>query len=123
MNVPTTKSREATGQFASSVNLLLPDALATGNLTIVPNSVVREITVDRNTGLANGAHFVDRRSRRSCDFRTFGRFVSRRRRALHAPGLAVSRRGARPLSFDQFYVKDVITCVAPRRKAAGRPKA
>jgi len=40
MNVPTTKSREATGQFASSVNLLLPDALATGNLTIVPNAVL-----------------------------------------------------------------------------------
>src|SRR5713226_9411444 len=64
MSAPTTKSREATGQFASSVNLLLPDALATGNLTIVPNAVVREITADRNTGRANGAPFVDRRTRR-----------------------------------------------------------
>jgi len=40
------------GQFASSFNLLLPDAMATGNLTIVPNAVVREITIDKNTGLA-----------------------------------------------------------------------
>ena len=47
---------------ASSVNLLLPDAVATGKLQIVPNAVVRQITVDRNTGLANGANFVDRHS-------------------------------------------------------------
>jgi len=48
---------------ASSVNLLLPDALATGKLQIVPNAIVRQITVDKNTGLANGAYFVDRHSR------------------------------------------------------------
>ena len=38
--------------------------MATGNLTIVPNAVVREISVDKNTGLVNGAHFVDRQSKR-----------------------------------------------------------
>ncbi len=43
----------ATGTLASSVNLLLPDAVATGKLTIVPNAVVREIAVDKNTGNAN----------------------------------------------------------------------
>ena len=48
--VPTTKQRRATGTLASSVNLLLPDAIATGNLRIVPNAVVREITADKNTG-------------------------------------------------------------------------
>ena len=48
----------------SSINLLLPDAMATGKLDIVPNAIVREITTDKNTGLANGAHFVDRHSRR-----------------------------------------------------------
>ena len=37
------------------MNLLLPDALATGNLQIVNNAVVREITVDKNTGLVNGS--------------------------------------------------------------------
>ena len=58
--------RRATGrgQFASSFNLLLPDAMDTGNLTIVPNAVVRDVTVDKNTGLANGANFLDRHSKR-----------------------------------------------------------
>ena len=50
--------------LASSINLLLPDAFATGKLEAVPNAVVREITVDKNTGLANGANFVDRHSGR-----------------------------------------------------------
>ena len=60
------KMRSSGGQngLASSVNLLLPDALSTGKLDLVSNAIVREVTVDRNTGLANGAHFVDRHSRR-----------------------------------------------------------
>jgi choline dehydrogenase-like flavoprotein len=59
------KIRAANGRngLASSLNLLLPDALATGKLQIVPNAIVREVTVDKNTGLANGANFVDRHSR------------------------------------------------------------
>lgn len=66
LNVPVCKARSAMGVngLASSINLLLPDAFNTGRLTAVPNVVVREITVDKNTGLANGAHFVDRHSRR-----------------------------------------------------------
>lgn len=48
---------------ASSINLLLPDALATGKLQIVPNAIVRELTVDKNTGLVNGANFLDRHSK------------------------------------------------------------
>ncbi|MFT4111185.1 GMC oxidoreductase [Silvibacterium sp.] len=60
------KQRRARGRdgLASSVNLLLPDAEKTGNLTSVANAVVREITVDKQTGLPNGCHFVDRLSRR-----------------------------------------------------------
>lgn len=59
------KIRAANGRngLASSVNLLLPDAMATGRLQIVPNAIVREITVDKATGLANGANFVNRHSR------------------------------------------------------------
>src|SRR5438067_10036224 len=64
MNIPTTKQRRATGELASSVNLLLPAALASGNLKLVPNAVVREITSDRKTGLVNGASFLDRVSKR-----------------------------------------------------------
>jgi choline dehydrogenase-like flavoprotein len=66
MGVPVCKSRSSEGVdgLASSVNLLLPDALATGKLRAIPNVVVRQLTVDKNTGLVNEAHFVDRLSRR-----------------------------------------------------------
>jgi choline dehydrogenase-like flavoprotein len=126
MNVPTTKSREATGQFASSVNLLLPDALATGNLTIVPNAVVREITVDRNTGLANGAHFVDRRTRREYHAKArvvvVGASCLESTRILLNSGLANSSGALGHYLFDQFYVKDVITCVVPEAKGGRAAK-
>ncbi len=60
------RQRRAQGRdgLASSVNLLLPDAEKTGKLTSIANAVVREITVDPNTGQPNGCHFVDRLSRR-----------------------------------------------------------
>ena len=126
MNVPTTKSREATGQFASSVNLLLPDALATGNLTIVPNSVVREITVDRNTGLANGGHFVDRRTRREYHAQArvvvVGASCLESTRILLNSGLANSSGVLGHYLFDQFYVKDVISCVVPEAKGGRAAK-
>src|SRR6201996_4099471 len=65
-SIPVSKNRSALGKdgLASSINLLLPDALATGKLDIVQNAIVREISVDKNTGLANGAHFIDRHSGR-----------------------------------------------------------
>jgi choline dehydrogenase-like flavoprotein len=65
-SIPVCKARSALGVdgLASSVNLLLPDAVATGKLQAVPNVVVRELTVDKKTGLVNEVHFVDRRSRR-----------------------------------------------------------
>jgi len=61
-NMPVCKQRRALGRdgLASSVNLLLPDAEKTGKLTSVANAVVREITVDKNTGQPNGCNFVDR---------------------------------------------------------------
>ncbi|HVV44975.1 MAG TPA: GMC family oxidoreductase N-terminal domain-containing protein, partial [Bryobacteraceae bacterium] len=60
----TMRSSQGINGLASSINLLLPDAMATGKLKIVSNAIVRQITTDRNTGLANGAHFIDRHSRR-----------------------------------------------------------
>ncbi|MEO8737508.1 MAG: GMC family oxidoreductase [Edaphobacter sp.] len=64
--VPVCKPRSSLGVdgLASSVNLLLPDAFATGKLKAVPNVVVRELRVDKNTGRVNEVHFVDRLSRR-----------------------------------------------------------
>jgi choline dehydrogenase-like flavoprotein len=60
----TMRSSQGINGLASSINLLLPDAMATGKLKIVSNAIVRQITTDKNTGLANGAHFIDRHSRR-----------------------------------------------------------
>jgi choline dehydrogenase-like flavoprotein len=64
--VPVCKARSSEGVdgLASSVNLLLPDAFSTGKLRAIPNVVVRQLSVDKNTGLINEAHFVDRLSRR-----------------------------------------------------------
>ena len=64
--IPVCKARTSLGVdgLASSVNLLLPDALATGKLQAIPNVVVRELRVDPATGLVREAHFVDRLSRR-----------------------------------------------------------
>jgi choline dehydrogenase-like flavoprotein len=66
VGMPVCKQRAAVGRdgLASSVNLLLPDAERTGKLTSLANAVVREITVDKNTGLPNGCSFVDRLSHR-----------------------------------------------------------
>jgi choline dehydrogenase-like flavoprotein len=66
LGVPVCKARSSEGVngLASSVNLLLPDAFETGRLRAIPNVVVRELRADKNTGLVNEAHFVDRISRR-----------------------------------------------------------
>src|SRR5580658_3731007 len=66
LGVPVCKARSSEGVngLASSVNLLLPDAFETGRLRAIPNVVVRELRVDKKTGLVNEAHFVDRISRR-----------------------------------------------------------
>ncbi|MEO7144841.1 MAG: GMC family oxidoreductase [Bryobacteraceae bacterium] len=127
LGVPTTKSRRATGALASSVNLLLPDALATGKLTIVPNAVVREITVDPKTGLVNGVNFVDRVSKR--DYRLPARVLIVGASCLESTRLLLNST-SRPYPsglgnssgvlgrylFDQIYVKNCIQCVVPEAR-------
>jgi choline dehydrogenase-like flavoprotein len=44
--------------FDSPTGLIYP-AMDTGNLTVRTDAVVREVTVDPNTGKASGVHFVD----------------------------------------------------------------
>jgi choline dehydrogenase-like flavoprotein len=60
------RQRRAMGRdgLASSVNLLLPDAERTGKLTSIANAVVRQLSVDKDTGQPNGCYFVDRLTRR-----------------------------------------------------------
>jgi len=60
------------GAIATSVNAILPDALATGRLTLRTNALVRQIDVD-GEGRASGVTFVDRVTRRDHSIRA--RFV------------------------------------------------
>ncbi len=123
--IPITKQRRATGQLASSGNLLLPDALATGNLTIVPNAIVRRITTDKNTGLVNGVDFVDRVSKR--EYHTKARVIVlgagtlESTRLLLNSGIANSSGMLGRYLFDQFYVKNTVQAVVPEaRDGKGR---
>jgi choline dehydrogenase-like flavoprotein len=46
-----------------STTVLLPPALATGNLDIITDAMVREVIVD-GTGKATGVHYIDKKTRR-----------------------------------------------------------
>ncbi len=127
LGIHTTKSRVATGTLAASTNLLLPDAIATGKLTILPNSVVSEITTDPNTGRANGVRFIDRRSKRDYHVKARAIVVSastlESTRILlnsisprHPNGLGNSSGTLGHYLLDQFYVKGVITCAVPEAR-------
>jgi choline dehydrogenase-like flavoprotein len=127
LDVPTTKARRSTGALASSVNLLLPDALATGRLTIVPNAVVREITVDGGTGLVNGVSFVDRVSKREMHVPArvlmVGASTLESTRLLlnstsrqYPNGLGNSSGVLGRYLFDQFYVKNCVQAVVPEAR-------
>ena len=114
------------GQLASSLNLLLPDAMATGNLTIVPNAVVRDITVDKNTGLVNGANFLDRHSRREMHAKAkvvvVGASCLESTRILLNSGIANSSGVLGHYLHDQFYITQSVQAVMPevRNKTAPR---
>jgi len=125
MGMPVTRPRRAGGALASSVNLLFPAAAATGRLTLVPNAVVREVTVDRSTGLASGLSFVDRVTRR--EYRAQARVVllaastleSTRILLNSASGFANSSGALGHYLFDQFYIKAVVQAVTPDGMASG----
>jgi choline dehydrogenase-like flavoprotein len=126
MNIPVTKPRRATGQLASSINLLLPPALDTGKLQIVSNAVVREITIDKKTGLANGAHFIDRHSKRDYHVKArvvmLGASTLESTRILLNSGIANSSGVLGHYLFDQIYVKNVITAVVPEARGGQAPR-
>lgn len=127
LGVPTTKPRRATGTLASSVNLLLPDALATGNLTIVPNAVVREIGTDPATGLVNAVHFLDRRNKR--EYSVPAKVLMMGASTLESTRLLLNSRSRRfpnglangsgvlgHYLFDQFYVKNSVVAIVPEAR-------
>lgn len=121
-NIPVTTIRRALGdgQFASSFNLLLPDAMATGNLTIIPNAVVRELSLDKNTGLVNGAHFVDRHSRREMQVKArcviVGASCLESTRILLNSKIANSSGVLGHYLHDQFYITNSVVAVVPEAR-------
>jgi len=80
------------GAIATSVNAILPDALATGRLTLRTNALVRQIDVD-GEGRASGVTFVDRVTRRDHSIRA--RFVVVGCGAIETPRLLLNSASAR----------------------------
>ena len=127
MGVPVTKARTSVGQqgLASSLNLLIPDAVKTGKLTTIPNAVVRQITTDKNTGLANGAVFVERHSRREMTVKARVVVVAagclESTRLLLNSGIANSSGVLGHYLSDQIYGAGIVASVPEARngKAAG----
>lgn len=121
-----TKIRRALGdgQFASSMNLLLPAAQATGNLTIVPNAVVREVSLDKKTGKASGVHFVDRRTGRELHAKAkvvvLGASALESTRILLNSKIANSSGVLGHYWHDQFYIPSGVYGVIPEAKN-GKP--
>jgi choline dehydrogenase-like flavoprotein len=126
-NIAVTKMRAALGrgQFASSFNLLLPEAMDTGKLTLVPNAVVRNITVDKNTGLVNGVNFVDRHTKREMHAKArvvvVGASCLESTRILLNSNIANSSGALGHYLHDQTYITQGV--VAVDKAAGGAPAA
>ena len=127
-DIPVTKMRRATGvgQFASSFNLLLPDALESGNLTIIPDAVVRDLTVDKNTGLVNGANFLDRHSRREMHAKArvvvVGASCLESTRILLNSKIANSSGALGHYLHDQTYITQGVQAIVPEAKDGKAPR-
>lgn len=123
-----TKIRRALGdgQYASSFNLLLPAAQATGKLTIVSNAVVRDVTIDKNTGKANGVNFFDRRSGRA--MHAAARVVVLGASALESTRILLNSKIANSSGVlghywhDQFYIPNGVVGVIPEAKNGKAPR-
>jgi hypothetical protein len=117
MRVTKIRTSMGRGQLASSYNLLLPDALATGKLTIVPDAVVREITTDKNTGRVNGVNFVDRRSKREIHAKAravvVGAACLESTRILLNSGIANSSGVLGHYLHDQLYISQSVQAIIP----------
>lgn len=125
--IPVSKNRSALGRdgLASSINLLLPDALATGKLDIVENAIVREISVDKNSGKANGVHFIDRHSGREMHVKA--RVVVLAAGCLESTRLLMNSKLANSSGVlghylsDQMYGVSVVASVPDARDGKAKP--
>ena len=123
-----TKIRRALGdgQFASSFNLLLPAAQATGKLTIVSNAVVRAVTTDKQTGKANGVSFFDRQSGRelhaTAKVVVLGASCLESTRILLNSNIANSSGVLGHYWHDQFYLPNGVVGVIPAARNGQAPR-
>ena len=56
------------GAYFSTQSSTLPAAMATGNLTLRPFSIVHQVIYDKDTKMANGVRVIDAESNQSIDF-------------------------------------------------------
>ncbi len=82
----------STASNFSSSNVLFPPAMATGKLTVIPEAMAREITVDAS-GLANGVSYIDKRTR--TDRHVRARVVVLAASALETARLLLNSRSSR----------------------------
>lgn len=80
------------GAIATSVNAILPDALATGRLTVRTNALVRRVEVNAE-GRATGVAFVDRITRR--DSVASARLIVLACGAIESPRILLNSTGPR----------------------------
>jgi choline dehydrogenase-like flavoprotein len=126
--IPSTKIRRAIGdgRLASSFNLTLPGALATGKLDIVENAIAREVTVDKATGLVNGVNYVDRRSGREIHAKAKRVVLAasslETTRLLLNSGIANSSGVLGHYLIDQFYVRGGVNAIAPEARGGKAPR-
>ncbi len=126
MTVTKIRFSQGNGQLASSLNLLLPAAQATGKLTVTPNAVAREITTDKKTGLANGVNFVDRLSGRELSAKAKVVVVAasclESTRLLLNSGIANSSGALGHYLHDQFYIGNGVMAAVPEAKDGKAPR-
>jgi len=126
--IPVTKIRRAAGEgrLASSLNLLLPTAVATGNLKIVTHAVARAVTTDPKSGLANGVSFVDSRSGRDMHAKArivvLGASCLESTRLLLNSGIANSSGVLGHYLCDQFYISRSVQAVVPEAMNGQSPR-
>jgi choline dehydrogenase-like flavoprotein len=126
-NIPFSKQRRAAGigGLASSVNLFLPAALATGKLELVPNAVVSQLTVDKSTGLVNGACFIERLTGREMVVKA--RVVVLAAGTLESTRLLLNSQIANSSGLVGHYLMDQIygagiTCSVPEARGGKAPR-
>ncbi len=125
IGVSKMRSSQGEGGLASSINLLLPGAVDTGKLDIVSNAIVREITVDKKTGKANGAFFIDRHSKRemhaSAKVVILAAGTLETTRLLLNSGIANSSGVLGHYLHDQIYGVSVVASVPEARDGKAKP--